>query len=191
MNKKLFVFLSVILALLLVILPTFAKNVNGKKKKYHGIWCYTPDIEIPWEPIDFYDTEEPDHELGQPGRQMIRVPYTGIWTGVISGESKEYGALIMHESGPLVFQDAATFAEAEVMGKTGSLYMDAFGQRLEDGSWVGDWIITGGTDELENFTGHGKFWGPGWQMDPNECGVIYYAVDELNGVKFKGGHFDH
>ena len=70
--------------------------------------------------------------------------------------------------------------------------MDAIGDRPDAASdWRGTWIITSGTGDLEGLRGHGTFWGPGW-LPPDggsdECpegmGVVYYSVEDIDGMDF-------
>jgi hypothetical protein len=184
-KETIFVLIGVFLVLLLVIVPALAvDNGNGRSrgpKKADGIWCYMPDL-TKLQPAVFYNSypDDPITDYGQPGKWLAKIPYTAEWSGTLTGQSKEYGIGIFHDVGPMVFLDTILFDEVEVEGRTGGLSMDAFGNRKEVGAdWKGTWVITAGTGELENIKGHGTFWGPGWLEDPNECGVIYYKVKEL------------
>jgi hypothetical protein len=187
LTKKvtLLVLITAFLVLLLVLVPAFAagkgKNKDKPPGKADGIWCYMPDLEKV-EPVIFYNSypDDPIMDYGEPNKMIMKVPYTAEWTGTFSGSSREYGIGIFQDVGPMVFLDSILFDEVEVDGKTGSLYMDAFGNREYDGAdWEGTWVITAGTGELENLRGHGIFWGPGWQWDPEACGIIYYKVKAL------------
>ena len=193
-KETILVLIAAFLVLLLVLVPAFAAG-NGKgkgpgKRKADGVWCYMPDLSkvrpvlyynsYPDDPNEPPDPAEMITDYGQPNKAIMKVPYTAEWTGVFKGESKEYGVGIFQDPGPMVFLDSILFEEVKVKGKRGSLYMDAFGNRAYDGAdWEGTWIITAGSGDLENLKGHGTFWGPGWQWDPEECGVIYYHVEEL------------
>jgi hypothetical protein len=58
--------------------------------------------------------------------------------------------------------------------------MDVKGDRPNlDSDWRGTWVITSGTGDLEGLQGKGIWWGPGWQGDPTECGVIYYSTVDI------------
>ena len=195
-KETILVLVAAFLVLLLVLVPAFAigegngEEVDMDVESADGVWCYMPDLSM-IRPVVFYNkypkgrVEAPNpqwaiSDYGQPNKSIMKVPYTAVWTGTFSGESKEYGIGIFQEAGPMVFLDTILFDEVLVEGKIGSLYMDAFGNREYDGAdWKGTWIITAGTGDLEGLKGHGTFWGPGWQWDPEECGIIYYAVEEL------------
>ena len=41
--------------------------------------------------------------------------------------------------------------------------------------WKGQWLIIEATGGLEGLHGQGKWWGPGWQGDPEVHGVVYYS----------------
>ena len=186
MNKKLIILLIVIVLLVMVSVTAFANNPD-KKKKADGVWCYLPVFDR-LKPIMF------DPYEGDPGKQFLQVPYVSKWTGTINGSSTDYGLLIGHildpkaPSAPMAFVDAAWFTDAEVDGKVGDLGMDTIGDRIKPNDptagWIGTWVITSGSGELEGLKGNGTFWGPGWtpDADSEECGdwgLIYYKVHKL------------
>jgi hypothetical protein len=146
------------------------------KEDADGIWYYKPDLASA-QMVAF----EPYH--GDPNKVFMAVPYASKWTGVFSGESKDYGLAVAHGPNPMIFVDAVSFDSVQVGEATGGLHMDVLGDRPVVGAeWRGTWVITGGSGELAGLQGRGTFWGPGWLGDPEEFGVIYYAVEEMEGL---------
>jgi hypothetical protein len=181
MRKKLFVSIFIVLTVILVIsvmaIPALAKK--DKPEKADGIWLYTPDFSG-YQGIIFQPY------FGNPDTTFAAVPYDSEWSGIFNGTSKDYGLAIFHGPAPMLFVDAVTFDEVEVGGASGGLEMDVLGDRPDvDSDWRGTWVITSGTGELEDLRGHGTWWGPGWLGDPAVPGVIYYVVDDLDGIDFK------
>ena len=87
---------------------------------------------------------------------------------------------------PMLFVGTVSFADVQVGNASGGLEMDIAADILgaspaDFTEFRGSWIITSGTGDLSDLRGHGTWWGPGWQGDPNECGVIYYSVDFMSG----------
>jgi hypothetical protein len=122
---------------------------------------------------------------GNPNTAFMAVPYESRWTGMFSGESKDYGLAVAHDSHPMMFLDAVSFNSVKVGGLSGGLQIDVMGNRPAVGDdWRGTWVITSGSGELADLWGHGTFWGPGWLGDPEEYGVIIYAVTEMGGIDF-------
>jgi hypothetical protein len=146
------------------------------KDDANGIWYYKPDLSG-IQMIEF----DPYH--GDPNKAFMAVPYDSKWTGIFNGKSKDYGVAIAHGPSPMIFVDAITFQNVDVGGATGGLHLDVLGERPAVGSdWKGSWVITSGSGDLEEIRGHGTFWGPGWLGNPEEYGVIYYMVEELEGI---------
>ena len=169
MNKKLFVLLGLIILFTAALIPAFADDDDDDAD---GVWCYTPDI-FKLQEVSF------DPYAGDPETQFLAVPYFSDWSGTFAGTSIDYGLLVAHSFEPFLFVGTVSFV-GEVDGVTGGLEMDVMGDRPDlTSDWVGTWKITKGTGDLENFQGHGTFWGPGWQGDLEECGVIYYAVTDM------------
>jgi hypothetical protein len=73
------------------------------------------------------------------------------------------------------------FDSVDVDGTSGGLEMYVAGGRLDRVSdWEGSWEITSGTGALEDLQGHGTWWGPGWQGNYSDCGMLNYSVEELD-----------
>jgi len=186
MKKKLLILLAVIVLLAALSITALAGRPDVKNKA-DGLWCYKPVFEQ-IKPITF------DPYEGDPGKDFVQVPYVSEWTGFLSGSSMDYGLAIGHVidpgppvvSAPMLFIAASTFEDVEVDGVSGGLEMDTMGGINPSGEWMGTWVITSGTGDLEGFQASGIFWGPGW-LPPDggtdECpegmGVVYYSVREL------------
>jgi hypothetical protein len=166
MRKRLLVLLAV--AVILCLVSITACTPSPKDEDADGVWCYLPrqgEVEA----------------IKVLHRKSFRVIVDdGDWTGTFTGSSEDYGTSLMHASGRGLFIGAAHFASVEVDGKTGGLHMDYIGERTDAmAGWQGKWTIIEGTGELEAIRGHGTWWGRGWAGDWEECGVIYYSVEEL------------
>lgn len=139
-----------------------------------GVWCYTPHLDE----LTFYSIGDYSGE-----KAFASTVETGEWTGTFAGTSKDYGFLVLHASGPTLFIATVAFDSVEVGGASGGLEMDVVGDRPDGYSdWEGTWVITSATGELADLQGSGTWWGPGWQGNPEECGVIYYSVLDMDGV---------
>jgi hypothetical protein len=144
-----------------------------------GIWYYLPLV-AGIKQVEF------DPYYGDPDKGFLAAPYDSKWTGYFTGKSKDYGLAITHGPSPVIFLDAVSFESVKVGDVSGGLHLDVMGTwYAEDSEWRGTWTITGGTGELKKLQGHGIFWGPGWLGDPEEYGVIYYSVEEMDGIEFK------
>jgi hypothetical protein len=175
MKKRLFVLLAVIVVLSMALIPALA---DSDEDDADGVWCYTPNLAA-MTPIEF------DEYAGQ--KAFSTTTETGVWTGTFTGNSKEYGFLVFQDEFPRLFMATVWFDTVEVGGASGGLEMDVAGDLMPSppetiSEFSGRWVITGGTGELENLRGEGAWWGPGWQGDPEECGVIYYSVEYLDGI---------
>jgi hypothetical protein len=187
MKKKLIVILIVSLVVILFVtlmtIPALAKREPPQKAD--GIWYYTPDfpgIQV----ITF------TNYVGDPNKMFASVPYASTWTGIFNGPSWDYGLVVTHDpvnfppiGVPMLFVDTASFKSVEVCGAVGDLEMDVLGDiDPKTAEWRGTWVITGGTDDLENVEGHGTFWGPGYIGGPDP-GVIYYKIKHMDGVDWQ------
>ena len=170
MKKKFLIIMSVILVLSLLSILAFADDDDDDAD---GIWCYTPDLST-------LQTVTFDPYGGDPTKAFLAAAYSSTWTGTFSGSSTDYGLLVAHGPEPFSFVGTVSFV-GEVDDESGTLEMDVMGDRPAIGAdWRGTWVITGGTSELADLEGHGEWWGPGWQGDPLECGVIYYSAEDLD-----------
>jgi hypothetical protein len=158
MKKKLLV-LSIVLALLFVLaIPALA----GPPQTGSGLWLYIPAL----------------LDSRQAGCNTFLTTFEDAeWTETLVGQSTEEGKVTIHCNGKWSFKGSVSF-EGEVAGKSGTLEMLAVGGRPDGTSeWDGKLVILGGTGELANLRGQGRFWGPGWLGDPTEPGVIYYELN--------------
>ncbi len=108
------------------------------------------------------------------------------WTGVFERTSRDYGLIIADPPlQPVSIVATVIFDSVEVKGVEGGLVLDANGGWLRD-QWVGRFTISSGTGDLSRIEGYGSWWGPGFNPEsPDECGVFYYDVERLRGVKSK------
>lgn len=169
MKNKLFILVGVIVVLIAVAIPAFAKR---KPKHADGIWCYTP-LEAA-EPEDFIFGYQMD------ANSFLTASYDSDWTGTFTGTSDDNALVIWSEAptGPAVFVDLIAFDSVEVGGQSGGLEMYIHGAG-QVGDWEGGWFITGASGALEGLEGHGEWWGPGYLGEG--CGITYYTVDALDG----------
>lgn len=187
--KKRFVVLAALLTsvvlVALAINPAEADGDHRGKRRADGVWCYTPVLEaltpIPYGENDYVGDEYPGDKI------FLTTFETAEWTGVFEGESRDYGLIIADPPlQPTGFAATVLFDSVTVEGVEGGLVLDANGGWLSD-QWVGKFTIGGGTGDLSRIEGHGSWWGPGFNPEsPDECGVIYYDVERLRGVKSKG-----
>lgn len=180
MNKKLMLLLNVLAFIATISIASCATQPSEENNE-DGIWCYTPtDVQ----PIEF------DPYDGDPSKAFMKASYISEWTGTLNGGSIDYGLAGAHILSPdpegspvpvpMTFVGTSTFTDVEVDGKVGGLEMDTIGDRADPtADWMGTWVITSGSGELEDFHAHGAFWGPGWLGDFDECGVIYYSVEDM------------
>ncbi len=180
MKRKLSVLLTVIVAATILTVPALAKK--NRPEKADGIWCYSPRV-TDIRPI-LLDVNYTPRE-----KMFLSATYDSVWSGTFTGHSKDTGLVVSHIPRgmpppiPMSFVGTVWFDSANIGGKSGGLEMDVLGDRADPTSdWRGTWVITGGTDDLADLRGNGDWWGPGWQEDPNECGVIYYSVEELDDI---------
>jgi hypothetical protein len=158
MKRKLIVVLAVVMVLAMASVPALA----SPPQTVGGIWCYTPTETIPLK-IDG-------------GTVHLGVYDDGDWTGSITGASSDYGVAVFHESGRGLYMGTMTFDSVDVNGTSGGLVMLSKGsQPTPFDDWQGQWHIASGDGDLVALRGQGIWWGPGWQGDPNECGVIHYS----------------
>ena len=158
MNKKIFVSLVVIMVIFAMSIPAFA----GPPEEASGKWYYRPS--------------QPPDVMVAGGNQHMTLADEGYWEGTFEGFSTDYGFAIIHSRGHWTYKGWVLLDPVTVDGKTGSLEMRVNGSRPDMFSeWTGMWVITGGTGELENLRGQGKWWGPGWLGDPLVYGEIPYS----------------
>ena len=178
MNKKILILL-IVLAVFVTMSITSCAAPSEADVDEDGIWCYTPTGVLPV----IFDPYE-----GDSSKAFMQASYVSEWTGTFTGESVDYGLAVAHILSPdpemppvpMTFTGTSTFPNVEVEGKVGSMEMNATGDRTDPtADWEGTWVITSGSGELEGFQAHGAFWGPGWLGDFDECGVIYYSVNEM------------
>lgn len=158
MHKKLFVSLAMLVALSLISIPALA----GPPEDASGEWCYTPE------------TMTVEKIAG--GNQFFTTTETATWTGTFDGASADHCRAVIHSSGAWWGVCEISFASVTVGGKPGALEMFAVLSRPgASADWIGKWVITAGTGALKDLRGQGTMWGPGWQGDPEVCGVIDYS----------------
>ena len=179
MNTKLLTLLIVLAFSVTISITSCA--AQDEEAAEDGIWCYTPTgVEV----VEF------DPYTGDPSKAFMKATYESDWTGPLTGSSIDYGLAGAHVLSPdpetppvpvpITFLGTSTFTNVEVDGKVGGLEMDTIGDRPgPTADWKGTWVITSGSGELEDFHAYGTFWGPGWLGDFEECGLIYYSVEEM------------
>lgn len=175
MKKNLIVLLTVIVVLFLISITACADSTE-EENDTDGVWCYTPNTTD-----DF--TKVSGHNY------YSALGYESDWTGTFTGASEDFGMVVMHSpgvkrsSGRALFIGTVSFASVDVDGTSGGLEMYVSGERvnnISDTDWEGNWVITSGTGALEDLRGQGTWWGPGWQGNYSDCGVIYYSVEDLD-----------
>jgi hypothetical protein len=181
MNNKPFALLAVIVVLSVALLSACADSPEADDNA-DGVWCYMP--RGLW-PIEIRDYAPPESFF-------LSSATESVWTGTFTGESKDGRLLVSHGTywpgEPTLFVSTSSFEDVVVGGVSGGLEMDAIGDRPDATSdWSGTWVVTSGTGDLEGLRAHGTFWGPGWLGNPEECGVIYYSVEEIDGIDFVDG----
>ncbi len=153
---------------------TACADSTEEKGDADGIWCYTPNTTN-----DFLKVADNNY--------YEALGYESDWTGTFTGASEDFGMSVMHSSGAVrfpgrgIFIGTVSFASVDVDGTSGGLEMYVIGERPNHVTdWEGSWVITSGTGALEDLQGQGTWWGPGWQGNFSDCGVIYYSVDDLD-----------
>jgi hypothetical protein len=159
MEKKLLVLLAVILILSSASIPAFA----GPPENAAGEWYYLPTGMVV------------DKVAG--GNTFVSISDVGYWTGTIAGSETDVGTAVIYRSGRWGYTEGIlTFESAVVDGLSGGLEIRVNGYRPDIYTdWQGQWLITEATGDLEGLQGQGSWWGPGWQGDPNEYGVVDYS----------------
>jgi hypothetical protein len=100
---------------------------------------------------------------GQSGNVVMKVMLTVAFLGDISGTATYEAFWMIRNDGELVtganMHEKIAFETASVLGKSGSLTLEANmgSNRPSDAAW--HWTILGGTGELANLHGHGT-WAP-------------------------------
>lgn len=107
------------------------------------------------------------------------------WTGDLVGQSHDEPCrVVIHDANGFPPTDwdfrwytaIATFDECTVGDRTGGLVMHLVGKSGEPGEdWFGQWVILGGTGELEGIHGQGTFGGPGFIPGIVVPGEIWYS----------------
>ena len=173
-----------VLAVALAINPAVADDDDDDRgRKADGVWCYTPVLDaltpIPFGQNNRYVGDE------YPGEKIFLTTFENAeWTGVFEGTSRDYGLIIADPPlEPNVFAATVVFDSANVKGVEGGMVLDVHGGWFRD-QWDGRFTISSGTGDLSRIEGYGSWWGPGFDPDnPDECGVIYYDVERLRGIK--------
>ncbi len=163
MERKLFVFLTVIMVLCLMLIFG-CSTPTAIDERAEGVWTYLP--------------------TGQPIVDVVG-PYTFMTisdasdlTGTFIGSADDFGEVVIHSSGPMYYKGIVPFESATVNGKTGGLVLSVYGTKPNpsaDAKWNGKWVIESGTGELAGLNGQGTWEGPGWQGDPEVPGVVNYS----------------
>jgi ABC-type Fe3+-hydroxamate transport system substrate-binding protein len=176
MKTKLLVLLAALMILSSMSVSACANKPEDEVES-DGVWCYLPRPRDP--STDF---------LKVAGNNYYQAASdVGEWTGVFTGTSEDYGVTIEHRSGRIIYIGTVLFDTIEVEGSSGGLELYATGVRPDRVSdWTGTWVVTSGTGELESLQGHGTFWGPGWQGNYSDCGVLEYSVEELGFIDNAG-----
>ena len=160
--------------LILSLIPLFVlADSQVNEDDADGVWCYIPTS------LEFFEIGDYAGE-----KTFASLIETGDWTGTFTGTSTDYGTVVFHPSGPSLFIGTVVFDSVDVGEASGGLELDVIGDKHTPNSdWEGTWIITGGTGGLAGLQGHGKWWGPGFQGNPAECGVIYYSVEDVGAAQ--------
>ena len=165
MNKRraLIVLLLVCSLLLAGLAPAGASH---RSRRVAGEWQYLPNPPQTFEIGSFAVLHVTDQEW---------------WSGGLDGTSEGEYIVVIDSGGRWFFVETSSF-EGSVLGRDGTMTMSVMGWRFDPtDDWFGRWTITGGTDGLEGITGHGIFWGPGY--DPAQPDVPG-SVDYTGRVRF-------
>lgn len=157
MKKRLFALLAVTMVL------STGAALAGPPENAAGEWYYLPTGMVV------------DKVAG--GNTFVSISDVGYWTGTIAGDETDVGTAVIYRSGRWSYTEGIlTFASAVVDGRAGGLEIRVHGHRPDIFTdWQGQWLITEATGGLEGLQGQGSWWGPGWQGDPYEYGVVYYS----------------
>lgn len=189
MKKRMAVLVALMASLLVLSLANAPATASGgnKKPRIDGVWCYIPVMEA-LTPIAYgANNEFPGDD--DPGDKIFVTTFENAeWTGVFEGESRDYGVIVADPVAgnppvaPKTFAASIVFDSVKVKGVEGGMELDVHGG-YRRGQWEGGFTINSGTGRLSDVQGHGKWWGPGYNVDkPDECGVIYYKVQQLRGL---------
>ena len=158
MKKKLLVLVVVVALLSIVSITALAGPPNSAS----GTW--------------YYKGSQPPVIREANGNQIWKIWDVGFWEGTFDGDSTDTGFVVLHSKGHWTYKGWVVLDPVTVDGITGSLEMRVNGKRPYPGAdWTGTWVITGGTGDLKDLRGQGKWWGAGWSGDPNEYGEIPYS----------------
>jgi len=102
------------------------------------------------------------------GNLIISQTVTQTLMGTFTGTASQQATTVVHPTGAANFFGAET-CTCTVAGKTGSLVFEFSGKVAPDGSFEGQFVITGGTGELANLDGRGTIQSPG-----TYTGVIHF-----------------
>ena len=166
--------LAALAAVLLVVVGVAVADDDDDERDADGVWCYSPHL----------DELTPFEIASYPGDRMFaQTVETGDWTGTFTGTSTDYGVIVFDNErvNHALFAGTVIFDSVEVDGRTGGLEMDVHGGTWTGpNDWDGSWTIVDSSGELAGLEGSGTWWGPGFDPEqPDECGVIPYAVEEL------------
>jgi hypothetical protein len=172
MKKMHLVILAVIMVLSLMSIPACAEQSEDEVVA-DGVFCYLPrprDASSDFLKVADHNYYSAESDVGE-------------WTGVFTGTSEDYGMTISHSEGRVIFIGTVLFDTVDVDGTSGGLEMYLTGEKPDKVSdWEGSWLITSGTGALEDIQGHGSWWGPGWQGNFSDCGVLNYSVEDLDDL---------
>lgn len=175
LTKKeiLFVLLAVSLVLLLVFSSAFAAQDKFKNKRYDGKWKYMPAS------MEVLDINACDS-------QFFFSDETGDWSGILEGISHDDCVSVMHATGRWFGYCTAVFPAATFNGKSGELELGITLLRTgPDSKWIGEFVVTDASGELQDLRLFGTIWGPGYNpAEPEEWGVIYYRAHQLDVPDF-------
>jgi hypothetical protein len=168
-KETLFVLLAATLVLLLVASSAFAARDQFKKKRYDGKWKYMPAS------MEVLDVNACDS-------QFYFSDDAGDWSGILEGVSHDDCVSVMHASGRWFGYCTAVFPEATFNGKEGELELGiTILKTSPESNWVGEFVVTDASGELENLRVFGTIWGPGYDpAKPEKWGVIYYTSHQLD-----------
>ena len=146
----------------LLLSATSGAAIAQEQVPVSGSFNYTPEIfaQVPAGTSVFFDASEDE-----------------VWTGDIEGTAVAPFRMVITPNG---VWDAWLHAEFEgtVLGEhDGTMTIASRYMRPSpDAHWTGEWIILGGTGDLEGVQGHGTAWGPGFDAENPEAGPdIFYS----------------